>query len=335
MAEATSPYLSIVTPSYQQGDFIEETLRSLLEDQDGAAPGDYEIIVMDGGSDDGTVDRLRARDDDPRLSWTSAPDQGQSDAINRGLARARGQVFNWINSDDLLEPGAAAAVIQRFRREPGLRVLCGRCAKFDHHTREVTGWLQMETKRELEATMLIGRCTQPSTFWRTSIVREMDGVHPQLRCAMDWHLWLKFLVKYGMSGVAFTQDSLARFREHPAAKSTAEGERFREEVHAIWLDLATHLNAPAELLAFLRSLTPLRLDPPTRWEPGSHLRPERLWHTLGVRWAHKFRKTGREEEARFLIDLAWKCERRLTPMYLNSRWKLRDIAPWQPGAKDS
>jgi len=329
MADHT-PYLSIVTPSYQQGRYIGQTLSSILDDQ-GKHP--YELIVQDGGSNDETVPLLQARDLDPRLSWVSGPDGGQSAAINAGLAKARGEVFNWINSDDLLVPGAVDTILHRFRLDPKLRVLCGKCAKFDDATGEVTGLLQMETKRDLESTMTIGRCTQPSTFWRTETVRELGGVHPQLRCVMDWHLWLKYLVKYGMEGVAFCDETLAQFREHEAAKSSAESGGFRQEVIAVWIDLFAHLNAPEELQAYLQTLTPMRLDPSTPWEPGPRLNAARLFHTLCVRWAHKFRKSGREEEARFLIDMAWKCEKRPSTLYLNSRWKLRNVSPWQPGAE--
>lgn len=326
-----TPYLSIITPSYQQGDYLGQTLASILDEQGQTEDFPYELIVMDGGSTDQSTTHLTARDADPRLSWQSQPDNGQSDAINQGLAKAQGEVFNWINSDDLLVPGAVETVVRRFRLDPDLRILCGKCAKFDDATGEVTGLLQMETKRELEATMLIGRCCQPGTFWRTALVRELGGVRTDLRCVMDWHLWLKYLVHYGLEGVAFEESTLAQFREHPAAKSSAEGERFRDEANAVWLDLFTFLNAPTELLAFLETLTPVRL-PPTDWQPGPHLRPARLFHTLCARWAHKFRKSGKKEEARFLIDQAWRAEKRPTPLYLNSRWKLRGVSPWTPQA---
>jgi glycosyltransferase involved in cell wall biosynthesis len=104
------PLLSIVTPSYNQGVFIEETIRSVVEQ-------DYpnlEYLVMDGGSTDGTVEILR--DWELRLvgksfTWVSERDKGQTDAINKGFARARGEILAWINSDDTYQPGAFAEVV--------------------------------------------------------------------------------------------------------------------------------------------------------------------------------------------------------------------------------
>jgi len=129
--------------------------------------------------------------------------------------------------------------------------------------------------------------------------------------------------------VADGETALGQWREHPPSKSGAGGGGFRGGADAGWLDRGRALAAPADLLAFLETLTPLRLSP-TDWQPGPHVRPERLFFTLCTRWAHKFRKSGRKEEARFLIDQAWKLEKRPTPLYLNSRWKLRRVAPWSP-----
>ncbi len=103
-----TPLISIVTPSYNQGQFIRETITSVL---DQSYPH-LELWVMDGGSSDNTIEILRSFEGDPRFHWVSERDRGQSDAINKGLARCTGEVFAWLNSDDLLTPGALAAVTE-------------------------------------------------------------------------------------------------------------------------------------------------------------------------------------------------------------------------------
>src|SRR4051812_39375084 len=120
--------ISIVTPSYNQGAFIGRTIDSILSQQ-----GDFELDyrVIDGGSTDGTVEVLRSYGD--RLTWISEPDKGQVDAINKGLAAVTGDVIGWINSDDLLLPGALAKVAAAFRAQPETEWVHGRCVIIDEH----------------------------------------------------------------------------------------------------------------------------------------------------------------------------------------------------------
>src|SRR5438270_9856514 len=105
--------ISVITPAFNQGAFIERTLNSVL-DQTG--PFELEYLVMDGGSSDGTLDILRKYEN--RLRWQSAPDRGQSDAINKGLRQAAGDVVGWLNSDDLLIPGALSRIAAVFAAHP-------------------------------------------------------------------------------------------------------------------------------------------------------------------------------------------------------------------------
>ena len=100
------PRISLVTPTFRQAATLRETIESVL----GQDHRDLEYWVIDAGSQDGTVEMLREYEHDPRFHWISEPDKGQSDAINKGLARSTGEIFNWINSDDYLEPGALARV---------------------------------------------------------------------------------------------------------------------------------------------------------------------------------------------------------------------------------
>ena len=120
------PLISIITPSYNQGQFIRETIDSVLtQDYD-----NVELIVMDGGSTDLTVDVLKSFND-KRLSWISEPDNGQSEAINKGLKQATGDLFTWLNSDDVLLPGALRHVAEKWVQLVQPAVIYGRARKID------------------------------------------------------------------------------------------------------------------------------------------------------------------------------------------------------------
>jgi glycosyltransferase involved in cell wall biosynthesis len=114
------PKISIVTPSYNQAEFIEQTIRSILLQ----GYPNIEYVIMDGGSNDGTIDIIRKYE--PWItSWVSAPDAGQVDALNRGFPKTTGDILNWINSDDFLLPGALFAVATLFRLDTGVDIVSG------------------------------------------------------------------------------------------------------------------------------------------------------------------------------------------------------------------
>ena len=126
------PLVSIVTPSYQQAQFLEETIQSVLAQ-------DYprlEYIVVDGGSTDGSVELIERHAD--RLTWwTSEPDAGQTAALNKGFARARGEILGWLSSDDTLLPGAVARVVEELERDPDAVLVYGEALFVDEQGREI------------------------------------------------------------------------------------------------------------------------------------------------------------------------------------------------------
>lgn len=178
-------------------------------------PG-VEWIVLDGGSTDGSREWLRENAASATLVFE--PDRGQTDALIRGLSRARGDVLAWLNADDLYESGALERVAQEFDEHPEAVAVSGRCLWIDRDG-SVTG--EIPTVPDTTLTGLLA-CTynlpQPATFFRADAYRRVGGLDPARSLAMDVDLWLK-LARVGE--IRQVDDVLARFRLHPAAKTQA------------------------------------------------------------------------------------------------------------------
>ncbi len=180
-----APRMTVVTPSFQQGQFLERTLLSVL---DQGYPA-LEYVVQDGGSTDGTLDVLR-RHSDALARWESEPDGGQANAINRGFAGTDGEIMAFLNSDDLLLPGSLAYVARYFERHPGVDVVYGHRVLVDERDRQVGAWLiPARAERVLQWADCI---PQETLFWRR---RAWDAAGAQMdesfRFALDWDLLLR------------------------------------------------------------------------------------------------------------------------------------------------
>jgi hypothetical protein len=181
--------LSIVIPSFNQRDYLDEAIRSVL-DQD----VDIELIVLDGGSTDGSVEVIERYADDLAY-WRSAADGGQSAAIHEGFARATGDVLGWLNSDDLLAPGGVRKVLEALGDHPDRSWAVGHASTVDARSRHL---LNRPTIPFQPADLynLHLYLPQESTFFRREAYMAVGGVDPDLRYAMDYDLWLK-LARFG------------------------------------------------------------------------------------------------------------------------------------------
>ncbi len=202
--------MSVITPSYNGAAFLERTIQSVL-----AQRGDFEFeyLVIDGGSRDGTLDILRRYDG--RLRFVSEPDNGQAEAINKGLRWAEGEVLAWLNSDDVYAPGALEAVVRTLRRT-GSRWCFGDCAVIDEEDRPIrtaVSRYKSWVSRRYNRRRLIGRnfIPQPTVFFRRDLLDEVGGLDESLRYAMDYDLWLRFA---RIAEPAFIPRTLAGFRWH-------------------------------------------------------------------------------------------------------------------------
>jgi glycosyltransferase involved in cell wall biosynthesis len=207
-----TPLVSIVTPSFNQGHFIEQTIKSVL-DQDYPA---IEYIVMDGGSTDDTLEILKRYEG--RLTWVSEHDDGQSDAIDRGFARSSGGILAWLNSDDVYVPGAVAGAVRSLSEDPSIGFVYGR-AEFIDRAGHVTGrhvWAEWNVDRLISRTNFI---PQPAVFFRRSAYLAVGGLDRRLHFCMDYDLWIKLGLQFPVLRVP---DVWAQMRLYRQTK-TAEG----------------------------------------------------------------------------------------------------------------
>jgi glycosyltransferase involved in cell wall biosynthesis len=208
------PTISIVVPTYQQDGFIEQTLLSILNQEYPA----LELVVQDGGSQDRTIEILKKYQH--RLSaWFSEPDSGQSQAINRGFSQTAGEIMAWINSDDLLMPGALDTVAEFFQSNPEVDVLYGNRLLIDEQDREIGRWILPGHDGALLSW--VDFVPQETLFWRRRIWDKAGGrVEDSLRFAMDWELLLRFRA----SGAVFAHRNrfLGAFRVHDQQKTSAQ-----------------------------------------------------------------------------------------------------------------
>ena len=205
------PLVSIVTPSLNMGRFLEETMRSVLEQ---GYPS-LEYLVMDGGSTDSTLDILRRYDD--RLRYISAPDRGQADAVNRGFAQTSGEIFAFLNADDTYLPGALSAVVQAFHDHPEVAVIYGDAWHVDEDGRRLSRY----PVESFDARNLARRCfiCQPAAFFRREVFAECGMLDTSLRFSFDYDLWIRMARRYPM----FKLDRfLAASRLHSASKTVAQ-----------------------------------------------------------------------------------------------------------------
>ncbi len=208
----TAPLVSILTPSFNQARFLEETLRSVLEQ---SYPR-LEYLVVDGGSSDGSVEILRRYAD--RLAWwTSEPDSGQAAALNKGFEQARGEILGWVSSDDTLLPGAVATVVEELERDRETLLVYGEALFVDEDGREL---FPLEP-RPFDVAAMVSRCqnhvVQPGSLFRR---RALELAGPFVEGA-HYLFDFEFVLRLALAGgnVKWIPDRLATYRVHGESKS--------------------------------------------------------------------------------------------------------------------
>jgi len=226
------PLISIVTPSLNQGAYIEEAIKSVLNQQ----YPNFEHIIIDGGSTDGTIDILKKYD---HLIWVSEKDNGQSQAINKGFKRARGEIIGWLNSDDYYEPGAFIIIVQELCKPEGKYIVVGDCkvvngkgekigyckAKLTHPSNFIKYW-----DRDY-------RIPQPAVFFYKDIIGRVGFLDEELQYVMDYDFWLRVTKYYQLH---YIEQTLAAMRVHDRAKTSLSYELFEREWFKILRKYSLH-----------------------------------------------------------------------------------------------
>jgi glycosyltransferase involved in cell wall biosynthesis len=217
------PRISIVTPSYNQAQFIEETIRSVLLQ----GYPNLEYIIIDGGSDDGSVEIIRKYE--PWLAyWVSEKDRGQSHAINKGFERATGKIIAWLNSDDVYEPGALENAATHLKGRPDVGLVYSNCNIIDQDSRVVRH--RSVGNYDPNDLLLHYFVMQPSTFIRREAYEHIGGLKTDLDYAMDYDLWLRIGRHYSFARIERTW---ANFRRMSGTKSVSQPECFFPEIFQI------------------------------------------------------------------------------------------------------
>lgn len=247
-------------PSFNQARFLREALDSVL-----SQPWpDLEVIVMDGGSTDGSVEILRGYGE--RISFVSERDRGQADAINRGFAKATGEIVAWLNSDDRYAPSAIPTAVAALSSHPDAAMVYGEGDIIDAEGR-VTSRFGFTQPFDLWALINVADyIMQPTAFMRTACLRAVGGLDESLHYGLDWDLWIRLGCRWRL---AYVPALLAETREYGETKTSTGGFRRFGELRRIMSRHGARPFAPAAVgygLDTLRRVWPVVFGPSTRAE---------------------------------------------------------------------
>ena len=210
------PLVSIVTPSFNQSRYLEETIQSVLSQ----TYPNLEYLVIDGGSTDGSVDIIQ-RYAAELAYWVSEPDRGQSDALNKGFQIARGDVLAWLNADDIYYPTAVQEAVEYLVAHPGIGLVYGDCDLIDEKGQKIG---QFDARQTNYHRLMQGRgnIPQPAAFWQRSLWDRLGPLDTSFQFAMDYDLWLRFA---RASEIRYVPQRWAGFRMHEGTKTSQIFER--------------------------------------------------------------------------------------------------------------
>ena len=222
------PLVTVVTPSYNQAGFLEQTMCSVF----GQDYPSIEYIVIDGASTDESVDVI-----DKYASslhwWVSEPDDGQADAINKGLRKANGEIVAWLNSDDLYLPGAVSSAVESLLANPELGLVYGDAITIDINGRPINRLVFPQWA--LEDLMAFRIICQPAVFMRREVLERAGFLNESLHFMLDHQLWLRIAAKAPIQHIPLM---IAAARHHPTAKNVSQAEQFSRETYDVlaWME---------------------------------------------------------------------------------------------------
>ncbi len=273
------PLVTVITPSFNQVDYIGYTINSVLQQ----SYPNVELLVFDGASTDGTVERLASYQDE-RLKWVSEPDRGQSHAINKGLQQAAGGILTYLNSDDLLTPDAIEQVVMRFQADKQTDLIYGDCQFID-----ATGSPVQVVRSNpflLDRAILAQQAiNQPGTFWRREVTETIGMMDETLHYTMDIDYWIRAAL--ADFELVYVPGVRAKFRLHAESKTVSQSHKFWQD----WLTVLDKIFDQEQIAPVLEAV---------REEAYSYVR----WNKLKSEWLNDVADVNIAEIKPFLADPA-------------------------------
>ena len=235
--DSSKPLVSVITPSYNQADFLEDTIKSVLA-QDYPA---IEYLIIDGGSTDGSVDIIRKYKSELEW-WISEPDEGQAAAINKGMMRAKGEIVAWLNSDDLYLPGAVSRAVAEFQSQPQLGLVFGNAVTIDADGCPIRELIFPDW--QLEDLIGFRIICQPAVFMARELYEQVAGLDLNYHFMLDHHLWIRIA---SLAPIQHIPSMVAAARHHEAAKNVSQAAAFGRES----LEILEWIKTQPDLAAFV------------------------------------------------------------------------------------
>jgi glycosyltransferase involved in cell wall biosynthesis len=240
------PLVSIITPSFNQADYLEETIKSVLEQ-------DYpriEYLIMDGGSTDGSVDIIKKHQDKIQF-WVSEQDKGQTDAINKGFNRATGDILAWLNSDDTYNPKAVGEAVKFLMDNPDVAMVYADCNFIDERGNVIGKFASRQTDYQKLRRGYV-HIPQQTMFFRAKYWKEVGPLDPSFYFAMDYDLWVRIAKRAPIQYLPGR--TWANFRIHTSSKTNVNDERGWKEMLRVHYRDGGSFFAPIVAKFYLRKL---------------------------------------------------------------------------------
>jgi len=265
------PKISVVTPSYNQGQFIEETIRSVLLQ----GYPNLEFIIIDGGSNDGSVDIIKKYD--PWLAyWVSEQDRGQSHAVNKGIRHATGEILLWLNSDDICLPGAFNLVTQAFQSDTDRKLVIGQARIIDQDSKIIGDLCSNFTSWEEIVTNPGNSVRQISTFFSKNLFDQFGLINESLHIAMDTELLVRFIQHHDP---IILNEFVTAYRSHFLAKTSSQLLRGYEETDRV---RSKYLTSPELITSYRKrsAMNWLNLSESDKYSRSDRIKC--LWHAFRI-----------------------------------------------------
>jgi len=231
------PKVSIVTPSFNQGVFLEQTIRSVLLQN----YPNLEYIIIDGGSTDDSIEIIK-KYETWLTYWVSEKDEGQAQAINKGLQHCTGLIFNWLNSDDWYLPNVLEIIGRTFVQTLDLQIFCGQQIIQYTNGKSILG-RPSPIAKHLETTLSLTNINQPATFFHLPTLQPLLPLREDLHYLFDAEIWLRFLLKYGQNYIHVNELIINYFRIHQHSKTHQKRIEFNREKFYLLRALALSCDA--------------------------------------------------------------------------------------------